>query len=168
MGDRKVLILDVDETLLNMEPLFFLKKFKKNYKQYGGRLIFDKYYLSPRPKVSEFIKIAKKHFKLVAFSVAGREVTAEKLKAIGILKDFIKIYGKEDLYNGEKSLKKIADDLNISVDKIIAIDDVPESFLEQDNVVKIDPWFIGNNKEDDSLLTVFEDVLKLNSTNISP
>lgn len=155
---EKFLVLDVDETLLNIEPLFFLEKFKKNYKDYSGELIFDKYYLSPRPGLDEFIREAKKHFKLIAFSVVSKDTTVRKLKAIGILDNFIKIYGKEDLQNGKKSLKKIADDLNISMNDIIAIDDIPESFLEQEKIIKINPWFIGDSKEDNALVTVFRDL----------
>lgn len=158
MGVRKILVLDVDETLLNIEPLFFLDNFKKNYKDYEGKLIFDKYYISSRPKAKEFIAKAKNHFDLVAFSVVSRELTIKKLEALGLLNDFIKVYGKEDLINGKKSLKKIADELNVNVEDITAIDDSPEMLLEQENVIKIEPWFIGSNKEDNSLLTVFENI----------
>lgn len=155
---EKFLVLDVDETLLNIEPLFFLEKFKKNYKDYTGKLIFDKYYLSPRPGVDEFIREAKKHFKLIAFSVVSKEITVKKLKALNILDNFIKIYGKEDLQNGKKSLKKIADDLNVSMNDITAIDDIPESFLEQEKIIKIKSWFIGDGREDDALMSVFKDL----------
>ena len=166
MGDRKVLVLDVDETLLNMEPLFFLEKFKKDYKSYEGRLVFDKYYLSPRPGIKEFIKKSKEHFDLAAFSVVSREITKKKLKILGILNDFIRVYGKEDLINNKKSLKKIADDLKVDINHIVAVDDRPEFFLEQDRVIKIKPWFIGGNKEDNALLEVFENKLKLNTIKI--
>ncbi len=158
MSSEKFLVLDVDETLLNIEPLFFLEKFKKNYKDYAGKLIFDKYYLSPRPGVGEFIREAKKHFKLIAFSVVSKEITIRKLKALNILDNFIKIYGKEDLQNGKKSLKKIADDLNVDINNITAIDDIPESFLEQEKIIKIKSWFIGDGREDDALMAVFKDL----------
>ena len=166
MGDEKILVLDVDETLLNIEPLFFLERFKKNYTDYIGELIFNKYYLSPRPNVNKFIEKAKKHFKLVAFSVINKEITIKKLKAIGILDNFIKIYGKEDLQDGKKSLKKIADDLNVNIDNITAIDDTPQIFLEQEKIIKIAPWFIGDSKDDDSLLIAFQDALELNTIKI--
>lgn len=78
MVDEKILVLDVDETLLNMEPLFFLERFKKNYRDYIGKLVFDKYYLSPRPNVNEFIKKTKKYFKLVAFSIFLLGLNANK------------------------------------------------------------------------------------------
>lgn len=153
---KKILVLDVDETILNIEPLSFLKIFKKDYEEYIGKLIFNKYYLSPRPKLNEFIKEVKKHFELVAFSIVNREITLKKLKELDILDCFIKVYGKEDLQNGKKSLKKIADDLDINIKDIIAIDDTPESFLEKEEVIKIKPWFIGDSKDDDCLLTTFK------------
>ena len=160
MGGKNILVLDVDETLLNIEPLSFLKIFKKNYKDYNGKLIFDKYYISSRPKISEFIKEAKKHFKLVAFSVVSKEITVKKLKAIGIFDSFVKVYGKEDLQDGKKSLKKVADDLNTN--NIFAIDDTPESFLEQEKIIKIKPWFIGDSKNDNALIIAFKG-LELNT-----
>ncbi|MBU2639452.1 MAG: HAD family hydrolase [Nanoarchaeota archaeon] len=155
---EKVLVLDVDETLLNIEPLSFLKIFKENYQSYEGKLMFDKYYLSPRPNLTEFIEKAKKNFKLIAFSVVSREITIKKLKAIGILDSFFKIYGKEDLENGKKSIKKIANDLNIPQNSIVAVDDIPEHFLEHDKVIKIEPWFIGDSKKDSSLLNIFKNL----------
>ncbi len=166
MGAKKILVLDVDETLLNIEPLFFLEKFKKDYKDYEGKLMFDKYYLSPRPKLKEFISKTQKYFDLVAFSVAYRDITIKKLNALGIADNFIKIYGKEDLIDKKKSLKKVSKDLNIDIGKIIAVDDNPEIFIEQTNVVKIKPWFIGD-KEDNSLLNVFKDVLEFNTIKVS-
>ena len=166
MGDEKILVLDIDETLLNIEPLSFLKIFKKNYKDYTGKLIFNKYYLSPRPNLIEFINNAKKHFKLIAFSIVNKKITIEKLKVIGILDSFIRIYGKEDLQNGKKSLKMIADDLNTNIDEITAIDDNPEIFLEKERIIKISPWFIGDDKNDDNLLTAFQNVLELNAIKI--
>lgn len=153
--DKKVLVLDVDETLLNIEPLFFLKRFKKDYQNYEGKLILGKYYLSPRPNLIKFIQEAKRHFKLVAFSVANKEITMLKLDTLSILGDFVKVYGREDLVNGKKSLRKIAEDLSVEVNDIIAIDDTPELFLEQEKVIKIKPWFIGD-KKDDGLLNLLE------------
>ncbi len=167
MGNRKILVLDVDETLLNIEPLFFLKKFKKDYKDYEGKLFFDEYYLSPRPNVKEFIKKAKMRFDLAAFSVVEREVTKKKLGELGILNDFIKIYGKEDLVDNKKSLKTVADDLKVDTKDVIAIDDTPDIFLEKDNVIRIEPWFIGGNKEDNAFAGVFEQLLEFESVKIN-
>ncbi len=154
--DKKILVLDVDETLLNVEPLFFLERFKKNYKKYEGKLFLDKYYLSPRPFLFDFIKEAKNHFRLVAFSVTDKEITKLKLGNLGILGEFEKIYGKEDLIENKKSLKFVAEDLNIDINNITAVDDIPELFLEQDNVIKIKPWFIGSNQNDNCLLNILE------------
>lgn len=163
MNNERVLVLDVDETLLNIERLSFLKLFKKNYKSYNGSLIFDKYYLGPRPRLKEFINNAKKHYKLVAFSVVSREITVEKLKAMGILDSFTKIYGKEDLENGKKSLRKVANDLNTN--NIIGIDDIPEIFIEQEEIIKIKPWYIGDSKDDDALSIIFKN-LEFNPTEV--
>ena len=151
---NKVLVLDVDETLLNMEPLSFLEIFKKNYKENKGKLIFDKYYLSPRPNVEKFINEVKKDFQLVAFSVANREATIQKLTAMGILNDFIGVYGKEDLQDKKKSLRLIASNMNVDMSNIIGIDDIPELFFEKEKIIRIKPWFIGGDKNDEELLTI--------------
>jgi len=164
MGDGYVLVLDVDETLLNIEPLFFLEKFKKNYKEYEGKLLFNKYYLSPRPGVHTFLEKARKSFTLVAFSVVSKKITMQKLKAVGVLHYFSRVYGEEDLQNGKKSLKKVADDLNTDLSHIKAIDDMPYAFIEQDDIIKIKPWFIGDSKDDTALLHILErDIAKIPS-----
>jgi len=155
---KNILVLDVDETLLNMEPLSFLEKLKKNYKEYKGQLIFERYYLSPRPNLNIFINKTKNKFSLIAFSVASREATIQKLKAIGILNSFIKVYGREDLQNKKKSLNLIAKDLNTNINSIIGIDDTPESFLEKERIIKISPWFIGDDKNDESLLNIIKEL----------
>ena len=167
MGAKKVLVLDVDETLLNLEPLFFLKRFKKNYKEYEGTLIFNKYYISPRPNVKEFLEKAKEHFDLVAFSVVEKEFTKQKLKKLGMLDYFSKIYGKESLIDGKKVLNIIANDLNKDVKNIIIIDDKPNSVAEQDSVIGISPWFIGSDKNDAELMEIFDKLLKVNIIEVS-
>jgi len=152
---KKILVLDIDETLLNIEPLFFLKKFKKNYKTYKGKPLLNKYYLSPRPNLIKFLKKAKEKFQLIAFSIADKDITIKKLQTLNILNYFTKIYGKQDLENGKKSLKKVARDLNTNINNITAIDDTPEHFIEQENIIKIKPWYIGDSKQDTALLTTF-------------
>ncbi len=166
MGVKKVLVLDIDETLLNIEPLFFLKKFKKDYKEYEGTLIFNKYYISPRPNAREFLKKAKEHFELVAFSIVGRELTKQKLEKLDMLDYFSEVYGKESLIDGKKALNIIARDFGIDMENIIIIDDKPELIAEQNNVIGVTPWFIGN-KEDNELIKVFDRLLKINLAEIS-
>jgi len=168
MGAKKVLVLDVDETLLNIEPLSFLERFKKNYKEYKGALIFNKYYISPRPNLEEFLKKAKEHFDLIAFSVIEKEFTKQKLEKLGILDFFSKIYGKESLIEGKKVLGIIAKDMNKDIKDIIIIDDKPAMIAEQSNVIDIPPWFIGGNPEDNKLIELFDRLLKVNITEVSP
>ena len=167
MGRKKVLVLDVDETLLNIEPLFFLKKFKKNYEEYEGSIIFDKYYISPRPNAKAFLQKAKDHFELVAFSVAEREFTMQKIEKLGMLGFFSKVYGKESLAEGKKELNLIAKDLNRDIKDIMMIDDDPNRVIEKDKVIKVNPWFIGGDKEDSELANIFDKLLKLELVEIS-
>lgn len=167
MGDKRILVLDIDETLLNIEPLFFLERFRKNYKEYEGTMIFDKYYISPRPNVREFLKKAKEHFDIIAFSVIERKFTKQKLEKLGMLNCFSGIYGEESLIDGKKTINTIAKDLNREIKDIIIIDDKPSQILEKDNVIGISPWFIGSNKEDNELIKLLDKLLKLDAAEIS-
>jgi len=167
MGAKKVLVLDIDETLLNIEPLSFLKRFKKNYEEYEGSLIFSKYYISPRPNVRVFLEAAKEHFDLIAFSVVEKEFTKQKLEKLGLLNYFSRIYGKEALIDGKKILSVIANDLNKDIRDIMIIDDKPNLIKEQNNIIGISPWFIGNDKKDNELMRIFDKLLKINVIEVS-
>jgi len=152
MGVKKVLVVDIDETLLNIEPLFFLERFRKDYQKYKGKFVNfkdvkNKYYMVSRPRVKEFLETASLNFDLVAFSVVEREITTKKLEILGIKDCFIKIYGKEDLVGKKKSLKTISEDLNIPLNDIIAIDNDPNIFLEKSNVIPVKPFFMGKDNE---------------------
>lgn len=152
MGVKKVLVVDIDETLLNIEPLFFLEGFRKDYPDYKGQFvnfkdIKNKYYMVSRPRVKEFLEAASLNFDLVAFSVVEREITTKKLEILGIKDCFIKVYGKEDLIDKKKSLKTISEDLKVPLNEIIAIDNDPNIFLEKSNVIPVKPFFMGKDNE---------------------
>ncbi len=157
----KVLVLDVDETLLNIERLSFLRIFKKNYADSGGKVITfpgseTEYYISLRPGTTEFLEEARKHFRLAAFSVVGKEITAKKLKSLGICRYFEKIYGQEDLIDRKKHLDKISRDFNVQLKEIVAIDDNPSAFDLQERVISINPWFIGSKADPSELAASLE------------
>jgi len=159
--NQKIFVIDVDETILNIEPLFFLRRFKKNYKEYNGKLIKfphtkKEFYVSLRPGAKEFLKKAKKHFRLVAFSVAEREITMHKLNILGIDEEFEKVYGKEDLTNKQKCLGTVSKDFNVPISEIVAVDDNPRLFDFQDRVIEIIPWFIGSENNPNELLVTLE------------
>ena len=169
--EKKVLVVDVDETLLNIEPLFFLRRFRKDYQDYNGKLtnfpgIGKEYYIVPRPRAMEFLTIASLNFELVAFSVVGREITARKLEVLGFKPFFKKIYGKEDLANKKKSLEAISKDLDVPVSDIVAIDDVPEIF-ESGIVIPVKPFFMGKHgkyeheEHEDNLLGAISQALNI-------
>lgn len=158
---KKVLVVDIDETILNIEPLFFLRRFKKNYEESNGKIITfphskTEYYISLRPGAKQFLEEAKKHFRLIAFSVVGREITKLKLSSLGICKQFEKIYGKEDLINRKKNLEKISKDFNVPIKEITAIDDNPRFFDIQDRVIGINPWFVGSKGNPGELMASLE------------
>ncbi len=170
MTGKRVLVIDIDETLLNLEPVFFLKRFRKNYQDFEGRTVTfpdakHKYYLAPRPRLKEFFAEAKKHFQLAAFSVVSKDITQKKLKLLGLDTEFDKIYGEEDLLDKKKNLQKVAEDFNVPLTYVIAIDDKPEAFTEASKVIKVKPWLIGGNidyeyqNNEDNLLGAFAKAL---------
>ncbi len=152
MGGKRVLVFDVDETLLNVERVSFLRMIKPHYKELGGKSVWiekKEYYISLRPKIKEILTELQGKFILVAYSLVSKQLTKEKLSYFDLNKYFFKIYGEEDLLNGRKSLTIIAKDLNMTKGDIIAVDDKPELYDDMTNIIKIQPWFIGNNEEDD-------------------
>lgn len=158
---KKVLVVDVDETILNIEPIFFLERFKKDYRKTNGKLINfphtkKEFYISLRPGAEDFLEEARKHFRLVAFSIVNKEITVHKLNKLGIDKQFERIYGKEDLIAKKKHLEIISKDLNTPISAITAIDDNPQLFDFQDRVIKINPWFIGSEANTDELMAGLE------------
>ena len=151
MKNMPILVIDVDETLLNIEPLFFLKNLRKNYNEYKGKLIqFNgynkKYWLSPRPRVNEFLRKAKENFNLVAYSIVDKNITIEKLKHAGLHQHFIRVYGEQDLVNGKKSMEIVSKDLNVPLNSIVAIDDIPEMHDDITNVIPVRKWLIGHDE----------------------
>lgn len=152
---KKFIVLDIDETLLNIEPLSYIMKFKKNCMDNNGKLItfFGKdYYASLRPNVTPFLReLSKKHL-LIAFSTVEREVSKKKLQAFSLENYFVKIYGKEDMIDKRKSIQVICNDFNITKTDICVIDDNPQIYVpgEISSITKISPWFIG--LEDNQLL----------------
>ncbi|MBI3032029.1 HAD hydrolase-like protein [Candidatus Woesearchaeota archaeon] len=151
MQSKRVLVFDVDETLLNVERVSFLRMIKPNYKALEGKSLWidqREYYISLRPKIKEVLAELREKFILVAYSLVSKKITIEKLVCFDLDSYFFKIYGEEDLLDGKKSLSIIAKDLNISKQNIIAVDDKPELYDDATNIIKIQPWFIGDNEKD--------------------
>ncbi len=168
MVKRGILVLDVDETLLNIEPLFFLKKFHQNYAQYNGKTVSfynREYYIAVRPKVHEFLQKASENFDLVAFSIVDKNTTTQKLASLGLNGFFVKIYGQEDLIDNKKSLKIISNDFNTPMEMLTAIDNTPDSFAERDNIIAVKPFYIGQEEyefqeHEDNLMGALQQALR--------
>ncbi len=147
MGGR-FLVLDVDETLLNIEPTSFLRLFRKDYAKQGKTVRFPgvkgEYHLTPRPNVKNFLEQTSKEYSLVAYSVVERSFTQEKLERLELAHYFKKVFGKEDLVGKKKSLARVAELLNVSVNDLVAIDDKPNMYLESARVIPVKPWFAND------------------------
>lgn len=149
MDKKRILVVDVDETLLNIEPLFFLKKFHPNYTEHHGKEITfynREYYITARPRVHEFLQKASENFDLIAFSIVDKNTTTQKLTAIGLNDFFMKIYGQENLINNKKSLKMLSNEFGVPLELLTAIDNTPDSFAEKDNIIAVKPFYIGQEE----------------------
>jgi len=157
MGVKKVLVIDVDETLLTIEPLFYLERFHRDYsKKEGVKVIFlDKeYYLMPRPYVRFFLEKLRNDYNLVAWSIADREITRKKLELLGLDNYFTYLFGKQDLHNGKKSLRWLADFINIPLDALAAIDDNPKLYDIPRQVIPITSWLAGSHDDNELIKAI--------------
>ena len=70
-----------------------------------------------------------------------------------------------DILDKKKDLQKVAEDFNVPLAHVIAIDDKPGAFTEASKVIKVKPWLIGGNVEyeyqnnEDNLLGAFAKTL---------
>lgn len=154
----KVLVLDVDETLLTMEPVFYLERFHKAFRRVSGiHVTFAgrEYYLERRPFALSFLEKVRQHFALVAWSLAESHVTKQKLQLVGLDSCFVCVLGKHDLVDGKKSVVRLAERLHIEANNIFAVDDRPELYDAHERVIRIAPWSISDTN-DSELLKVLE------------
>ena len=118
---KKILILDLDETLI------FSVKEKLNYPE---SFIYNDYYVYLRPNLCWFLNNIKTHYKIGIWSVADDEYVEQIVKKI-IPKDidleFIwsKSWMSSDSFDGKQYIKKMTqvEQLGYKLDELLLIDD---------------------------------------------
>ena len=151
--DKKLLILDLDETLYHT----FIKPFTK--KEIESEL-FEKglshmgiYHTVPRPHVDKFLKFIFEKFKVAIWTAADydyAESAVKNLLNIDINKLEFFFHKKNCLKINDKYIK----DLNkLKMENIIMLDNNPQYIIPRNKVINIKD-FTGFEKNDDELLKI--------------
>jgi len=146
------LMLGVDKTLLNLEPIFFLKNFKRDLNNVNGikfQYLGKDYLLAARPRIVDFLNEVSKDFILVAYSDMPKHITKAKLKMLNLNKYFKYVLGNECLVKNKKSIVKAAECLNVDPKEIIVIDNSSVNCIDKD-FFKIKPFLIGRDVDYES------------------
>ncbi len=157
----KLIILDLDETLIHATPdkLVIAEEFR-----------FEKYYIYKRPHLEKFLIELSQHFKIGIWSSADDEYVNHILKQITPTNIELEIvwvrsrcsYKRDidlDIYNFEKRLDKLKK-RNFRLEQIIIVDDSPEKTrANYGNAIYIKE-FIGD-QSDVELKFLYEYLLSL-------
>ncbi len=145
MGGNYIL-LGVDKTILNLEPMFFLRNFNRNLTQINAikfKYIGKDYLLAARPRLNEFLEKLSRNFILIAYSDMPKYITKAKLRMLNISRYFRYVIGSECLVKNKKSTSKVAEVLSINQKDIIIIDH--SSANCNGEFIKLRPFMIGKD-----------------------
>jgi|SRR3989344_272987 len=144
MGGNYI-VLGVDRTILNLEPVFFLRNFNRDLKNINAikfQYLNKDYLLAARPRLTEFLEKLSHDFIIVAYSEMPKYITKAKLKMLNINKYFRYVLGSECLIKNKKAVQKVAECLNINQKDIIMID---SSSQDNSDIIKIKPFMLGKD-----------------------
>ena len=144
MGGNYI-VLGVDRTILNLEPVFFLRNFNRDLKNINAikfQYLNKDYLLAARPRLTEFLEKLSHDFIIVAYSEMPKYITKAKLKMLNINKYFRYVLGSECLIKNKKAVQKVAECLNINQKDIIMID---SSSQNNSYIIKIKPFMLGKD-----------------------
>ncbi len=145
MGGNYI-VLGVDRTILNLEPVFFLRNFNRDLKNINAikfQYLNKDYLLAARPRLTEFLEKLSHDFIIVAYSEMPKYITKAKLKMLNINKYFRYILGSECLIKNKKAVEKVAECLSIDQKDIVMIDSSSSNNI--DNTIKIKPFMLGKD-----------------------
>lgn len=159
----KLLILDIDETLIHSESFTGPDYLEKNTYDFSFPLGDDKWcYTLKRPFLDEFLNYAFTNFKVAIWTAAGLDYANEILSKCGINKDKLEFFWtnekctmrfdfSKDQYYGVKNLSKVKDSFGFNLNDILIVDDV-EKTAENNygNLILIKEFY--NSKNDTELL----------------
>ena len=136
--DKKLLILDIDETLVFVDNKYFFKPYEELEPDFE---IPPSYFGVKRPFLDQFLRDISKKYDLALWTSGSKEYAEEINELIfKPLKLKLKfIFSNEDLFKGQKDLDMVIDNFpEYSKNDIIAIDDNKEYFISDlDNLIII-------------------------------
>ncbi len=145
MGGNYI-VLGVDKTILNLEPIFFLRNFSRDLNNINAikfRYIGKDYLLAARPRLNEFLEKLSRNFILIAYSDMPLYITKAKLKMLNLNKYFRYVLGSECLIKNKKSVTKVSEFLNINQKEMTMVDHSSANCIN--NFLKLKPFMIGKN-----------------------
>lgn len=156
---RKLLILDIDNTLLYLEHKANFKF--KNQKIDPDFKIDNDYYGVFRPYLEKFLKAISKHYDIALWTTGNTKYANEIANLIfdPLNIKLIFVWSGNECYSGtSKSLDLVIEEFPEYAKKdIIALDDSPNCYrLDPENLIKI-PKFLGD-PNDTELLKVLKEL----------
>ncbi len=160
---NKLIVLDIDETLIH--------SYEKEVSDFDFKFNSDEdiFYTKKRPFLDEFIEYCFDNFKVAVWTSADRDYASQILKNIGITEsDLLFFYSRENcsikldhelgIYIDIKPLNKIKD--KISLDKVLIIDDKPETARNNyGNLIRIKAF--KDDNDDSELLKLISYLEKI-------
>lgn len=155
---KKLLILDMDETLLHTTTEYQVSgsydfKFELDNGNYH-------YFVDKRPYLDEFMDYAFANFEVAIWTAGGDEYATNTIKNCNIDESKLNFFWKRDKctikisyeygqYYGLKRLAKLKNKWDL--ENVLIVDDVSETAVENySNLIKIKPFY--GNKNDTELL----------------
>ena len=155
--ERKLIVLDIDETMVFVEDKYYFqdnKKLTPDFELYNG-----KYFGIKRPFLHQFLRDLNKKYDLAVWTSGSKDYAF----AIGkIIFEPLKIrlkfmWGKEHMIDGYKDLDSVRK-VFPKYDSIIAIDDQSGYYKNPDDLILI-KRFVGN-ENDMELMKVYKTILE--------
>lgn len=153
--NKKLLILDIDETLVFVDNKYFFKPYEKLEPDFE---ILPSYFGVKRPFLDQFLRDINKKYDLALWTSGSKEYAEEIneliFKPLKIKLKFI--FSNEDLFKSQKNLDIVIDYFpEYSKKDIIAVDDNKEYFINDlTNLITIKKFH--GNSNDQELIRIFK------------
>lgn len=185
MDNRKLLILDNDETLTHTIHLpdspyvdqiasdEFSYDFKFTLREGAWSSPKHRYFTKKRPFLKEFMDYAFDNFRVAIWTAADMDYARTIMNNCNIPSSKLLFFWAKDMcaikeyndggYYGEKNIKKIRRSFGIDLKDILIVDDVAETAVDNpDNLIKINPFrYQSNDTELLKLMSYLEKIKEL-------
>lgn len=149
--NKKLLILDIDETLIYLDNKYGFESTTDNEPDF---IYADKYYAIKRPYLDQFLREVSKKYDIALWTAGSEQYANDIAKILKIKIKFI--FSKNELKNNQKDLNVVIKyHPEYSKKDIIVVDDKEESYLNNlENLILIEPFY--GNQNDEELIRIFK------------